>query len=94
MAKMLGQANTDLVFEKVRLASALPANDKREDYLRARLEIDSDGRLTVVASRTQDSSMLMTLTKADALIRRMPFAAPAQAGDEVDVLRLDPLNTL
>ncbi len=94
MAKMLGHAHTDLVFEKVRLASALPANDKREDYLRSQLAIDSDGRLTVSASKTQDSSMLMTLTKADALIRRRPFAPPAQAGDEVDVLRLDQLNTL
>lgn len=94
MARMLGHPNTDLVFEKVRLASALPANDKREDYLRSQLQIDSDGRLTVTASMKQDSSMLMTLTKANALIRRRPFATPAQAGDEVDVLRLDPLNTL
>jgi molybdopterin molybdotransferase len=94
MAKMLGHASTDLVFEKVKLSAPLPANDKREDYLRSQLQIDSGGRLTVSAAKTQDSSMLMTLTKADALIRRMPFAPPAQAGDEVDVLRLDPLNTL
>ena len=94
MAKMLGHATTDLVFEKVKLASPLPANDKREDYLRSQLAIDSDGRLTVAASRTQDSSMLMTLSNANALIRRRPFAAPAQAGDEVDVLRLDQPNTL
>lgn len=94
MARMLGHPNTDLVFEKVKLSTPLPANDKREDYLRSQLQIDSDGRLTVTASLKQDSSMLMTLTKANALIRRRPFATPAQAGDEVDVLRLDPLNTL
>lgn len=94
MAKMLGHASTELAFEKVKLAAPLPANDKREDYLRSQLHVGSDGRLTVAAAKTQDSSMLMTLTRADALIRRMPFAAAAQAGDEVDVLRLDQLNTL
>jgi molybdopterin biosynthesis enzyme len=31
----------------------------------------------------------MTLAKADALIRRVPFAKPTQPGDEVEIIRLD-----
>jgi molybdopterin biosynthesis enzyme len=33
--------------------------------------------------------MLLTLARADALIRRRPFAPPAREGTAVDVMRLD-----
>ncbi|MCQ3942599.1 MAG: molybdopterin molybdenumtransferase MoeA, partial [Alphaproteobacteria bacterium] len=64
------------------------------DYLRARLEIAADGRACVETFPTQDSSMLMTLTHADVLVRRRPFAAPAQAGDLVEVIRFDRLDSM
>lgn len=94
MAAMLGLANTQPVFERAMLTGPLPANDRREDYLRARLEIAADGRACVETFPTQDSSMLMTLTHADVLVRRRPFAPPAQAGDLVEVIRFDRLDSM
>lgn len=65
------------------LGAPLPANDHREDYLRAETR---DGR--VVAALRQDSSMLRTLAQADCLIRRPAGAPEAKAGDSVQILRL------
>jgi hypothetical protein len=33
--------------------------------------------------------MLMTLAKADVLIRRAAFAPPARAGEDVEIIRLE-----
>ncbi|MES2056962.1 MAG: molybdopterin molybdotransferase MoeA [Pseudomonadota bacterium] len=65
------------------LGEALPANDHRQDYLRAETR---DGR--VFASTIQDSSMLLTLARADCLIARPPHAVAVAAGDLVEVLRV------
>ncbi len=67
----------------------LPENDKRQDYLRARITGDKDGLRIVTAFSRQDSSMLGNLARADCLILRPPFAPVAQAGDPVDILLLD-----
>ena len=60
------------------LAAPMPANDFRQDYVRARLQV-VDGRRLVTPFSRQDSSMLATLATADALIVR-PIRAPAAAG--------------
>ena len=65
------------------LADPLPANDHRQDYLRATI---ADGRVS--AATLQDSSMLATLARATCLILRSPHAPPAGAGDPVDILPL------
>ena len=65
------------------LADPLPANDHRQDYLRATI---ADGRVSAVT--LQDSSMLATLARATCLIVRSPHAPPAGAGDPVDILPL------
>ena len=65
------------------LAEPLPANDHRQDYLRASI---IGGRVAMVA--IQDSSMLATLARADCLIVRAPHAPPAQAGDPVEIVTL------
>jgi molybdopterin molybdotransferase len=65
------------------LGEALPANGPRTDYLRAELV---DGR--AYASTIQDSSMLLTLARADCLIMRPAHAPPAAAGDIVEILPL------
>jgi molybdopterin molybdotransferase len=62
------------------LAAPLPANDGREDHLRARIEAGS-----VVPLGMQDSAMLAGLAAADALIVRAPFAPAAAAGEFADV---------
>jgi len=87
IAAMLGTvAKTELLSAK--LLRELPANDQRQDYLRARTEI-RDGELYVEASRIQDSSMLGILAKSDALIVRAPHAPAAMAGDRVQILSLE-----
>jgi molybdopterin molybdotransferase len=65
------------------LADPLPANDHRQDYLRATI---ADGRVS--AATLQDSSMLATLARATCLIVRSPHAPSAAAGDAVDILPL------
>lgn len=68
------------------LACDLGANDRRQDYLRAKLSRDADGRLRAEPFARQDSSMLATLAQADGLIVRAPHAAPLAAGAAVEVL--------
>jgi molybdopterin molybdotransferase len=63
------------------LGEDLPANDHRQDYLRAATH---DGR--VFAAAIQDSSMLGTLARADCLIVRAPGAPATSAGDPVEIV--------
>ena len=65
------------------LGEDLPANGERANYLRAEYR---DGR--VWASRTQDSSMLLTLARSTCLLIRPPHAPSAKAGDSAEILDL------
>jgi molybdopterin molybdotransferase len=69
------------------LSAPMPANDGRQDYIRARLEPERDIPVATPFER-QDSSMLATLAAADALIIRAPHAPPAKAGDTVSIIPL------
>jgi molybdopterin molybdotransferase len=89
MAAMMGLANCEPAFEKAVLAAPMPANDRREDYVRGELTVDARGHLAVRPFPVQDSSMLLTLVRANVLIRRPPLAPAAAAGEEVEFLRLD-----
>ncbi|CAN5322265.1 molybdopterin molybdotransferase MoeA [soil metagenome] len=70
------------------LGRDLPANDLREDYLRATLAKGDDGSLIATAVTRQDSSLLGNLSAADALVIRAPHAPAAFAGDPCRVLLL------
>ncbi len=72
-----------------RLSTALPANDNRQDYMRATLAIAADGSRTATPYTTQDSSMQRTLRNAQCLIIREPHAPAAAAGEQVQILLLD-----
>jgi molybdopterin molybdotransferase len=67
----------------------LPANDERQDYVRATVTHLPDGRRTTKPAAIQDSSMQRTLRDAQALIIRPPLAPAAKAGDVVPLLLLD-----
>jgi molybdopterin molybdotransferase len=86
---MQGLKPAVLPFDRATIADAMPANDMREDYVRARIEAGADGKVLVHPFKTQDGSMLMTLAHADALIKRAAFAPAVQKGAEVEVIRLD-----
>ncbi|MGX1323069.1 molybdopterin molybdotransferase [Bradyrhizobium sp. USDA 377] len=70
------------------LGRDLDANDQREDYLRARLEMRDDGTLIALPVNHQDSSLLANLAAAQVLLVRAPFAPKADAGSPCEVLRL------
>jgi molybdopterin molybdotransferase len=67
----------------------MPANDGRQDYVRAELAADAEGRLTVKPFPKQDSSMLRTLVDAGCLIIRPPNAPAAAAGTLVPTQPMD-----
>jgi molybdopterin molybdotransferase len=70
------------------LGRALPENDGRQDYLRAALHRDEDGRLVATPFELQDSSVLSLLSRADCLVIRLPRAPAVSAGAMVPVLPL------
>lgn len=70
------------------LGAALPANDQRQDYLRATLAGGADGPAMVTAFTRQDSSMLGIFASAHALIVRPPHAPAAKAGEPCRYLPL------
>jgi len=83
IAAMAGAADPLPRTLRAELADPLPANDHRQDYLRATLV---DGRVSAAA--LQDSSMLATLARATCLIIRPPQAPAAAIDDTVDILPL------
>ena len=92
LARLAGEAGWALPMETALLGAPLPANDRRADHLRARLEHDAAGRLTVTPFARQDSSLQRLLAEADGLLFR-PADAPALApGAEVPVLRFSNLG--
>jgi molybdopterin molybdotransferase len=74
---------------KARLGTAMPANDSRQDYVRARLEMAPDGSRTATPYGKQDSSMQRTFRDAHCLIIRPPNAPAAGVNDLVPILNLD-----
>lgn len=81
---------TDLAhpIESAILGRDVPANDERADYMRATLARDAHGRLVATPFGIQDSSMLVSLAKADCLLIREPYAAAAAAGSDCRIVRL------
>ncbi len=88
IAIMLGRKPDAEVRETAILGAPLGANDRRQDYLRARIETDPKGRRLVLPFERQDSSMLATLARADCLILRAPCAPAAEAGETVEIVPL------
>ncbi|MFA7413754.1 MAG: gephyrin-like molybdotransferase Glp [Rhizobium sp.] len=71
-----------------RTATVLAPNDKRQDYLRARLMRDGDGNLFAESFGKQDSSMMKIFANSDCLIIRPPHAPELSVGAETPVLLL------
>jgi molybdopterin molybdotransferase len=67
------------------LGRDLPANDRREDYLRARIERTGSGYVATPFP-AQDSSMLSLLAAADGLVVRPPHAPATARGETVEAV--------
>src|SRR5271170_4862549 len=70
-----------------RLGAGLAENDRRQDYLRARLTRAADGVEEALAFEVQDSSMMQVFSAADCLILRPPHASAVAAGSMVPIIR-------
>lgn len=93
LQKMQG-LRVGLRLREVEVTNQLQSNDQRQDYLRASYLAGSGGRKVHIAAR-QDSSMLATFARADALVVRPPFDPERQAGAVLSSIDLaDALDNL
>lgn len=92
LRRMTGRQDEALPTRRARLAVTWPANDMRQDYLRAAMTEDRDGTLVVTPFAMQDSSMVSVLASADCLVIRPPHAPKAEAGDECLIIDLRSLG--
>lgn len=88
LAAMSGYQVEPPRFETARLTTPMKANDQREDYVRALCSRDETGP-TVTPLPVQDSSMLSALSRAGALIRRLPNAPALATGALVEFLSME-----
>jgi len=86
--KMLGLPEDADRSQPAVLDAPLPQNDRRQDYVRAMVCKDTEGRLHATPFDRQDSSMLNLLANSGALIIRPPHAPAAEPGAEVQILKL------
>jgi len=85
---MLGLPDAAPETATARLGIDLPANDRREDYLRSAVTRAEDGTPIVRPFARQDSSMLSLLARADAFAIRPPHAPAARVGDAIEIIPL------
>ena len=88
IAVMLGVAEDDAPPPTALLGRDLEKNDRRQDYLRAKLSRDKDGNLVATPFERQDSGMMARLAAADCLVVRAPHAEAAKAGERIEILPL------
>jgi molybdopterin molybdotransferase len=84
---LLGRPDVENRIEDAVLGAPLGENDRRQDYLRARL-VAQDGGVAAVPFPSQDSSLSKPLALADCLVIRPPHAPPAAAGEPCRIIRL------
>jgi molybdopterin molybdotransferase len=70
------------------LGRALPAGGRRAQYMRATLATAPDGTAVATPFPEQDSSLQVTLARADCLVIREPLAPAAEPGAPCDIIRL------
>ena len=66
----------------------LPPNGPREHYMRATVSLAADGTMRCEVAGDQDSSLLATLARANALAVRQPHAPAATAGSAISYIPL------
>jgi molybdopterin molybdotransferase len=84
--RLSGASSVQEAAPTARLGTALPKNDRRQDYLRSRLARAPDGALEVFPFEVQDSSMMRLLSQADCLVVRPPNAVAIAAGATVPIV--------
>jgi molybdopterin molybdotransferase len=85
--RLLGLNPTPL-YQAATLGRDLPQNGKRLDFMRAKLNPNSEGLPTATPFERQDSSMMALFAEADCLVMREIGAPAASAGDTVKIVPL------
>src|SRR5207253_2203456 len=86
--KLLGRTDIENPVGQGVLGRDLPANDEREEYMRATLT-RRDGTWIATPFPQQDSSMLVPLAAADCLVIRRAFSPAAPAGTRCEFVKLE-----
>jgi molybdopterin molybdotransferase len=89
LRKLAGRKDISLPTARAVLGRALGANDERAEYMRATLATAPDGTKVVDPFPKQDSSLQVTLARADCLVIREPFATAAEPGAPCDFINLE-----
>ena len=84
---LAGRSDIEPAPQAARLGRDLPANDERQDYLRASLVDGPDGPVATPLT-AQDSSQMALLAQAECLLIREPHAPAAPAGSPCVILKL------
>ena len=90
--RMSGLPGAAPPMRRVLTGAPLAENDRRADYLRATVSFDKEGRMRVTPAAVQDSSMMGTLARADALVMRAPHAHALPENAEVEAIILSDLG--
>ncbi|WP_306253937.1 gephyrin-like molybdotransferase Glp [Parvularcula sp. IMCC14364] len=85
---LAGQTVPERKWHIGKLATDLPANGRRENYLRAVTETDRSGNILLHPAEGQDSSLLKPFLSCNALIRRKPNSEKLQAGALTEFMTL------
>jgi len=88
LRKLSGRKDILLPTARGVLGRALPANGARAQYMRATLAAAPDGTAVATPFPEQDSSLQVTLARADCLVVREPLAPAAESGAPCDIIRL------
>lgn len=86
ISSMLGIKTNSEPLHTAILGGDLAENDMRQDYIRAKLEINKVGERIARPFSRQDSAMQACFTEADCLIVRLPRAPLIKAGELVNIL--------
>ena len=84
---LAGRSDIEPAPQAARLGRDLPANDERQDYLRASLVDGPEGPVATPLT-AQDSSQMALLAQAECLLIREPHAPAAPAGSPCVILKL------
>ncbi|MEG3617480.1 gephyrin-like molybdotransferase Glp [Magnetovibrio sp. PR-2] len=89
MRVMQGLPADEGPLETAKLAIDAPEGGARQEYMRATMEINTDGEKLVTPFSKQDSSLLANFAAADCLVIRAPHAPAAKAGERVEIIALN-----
>jgi molybdopterin molybdotransferase len=88
LRKLAGRQDISQPAARGVLGRALPANGTRAQYMRATLATAPDGTAVATPFPEQDSSLQVTLARANCLVVREALAPAAEPGAPCDIIRL------